>query len=99
CFFCFTVVFCASGMATYWTVTNSIVVSEQTEKFLCCGKKSAFGERNSIEDEMCTSEILEIEEEIYGMVLTSFLWYSIHCKNNLDRKGKYVLAKLSETGF
>ncbi|XP_070591730.1 tetraspanin-32 [Erythrolamprus reginae] len=154
CFFCFTMVFCASGMATYWTVTKSTMVENAMidaydivyedvrnnisstrrqelhsihKMFLCCGKRSPFGERNSIEDEMCTSEILEIEEEdclqeikyflkkhmdivsilmtitiffmIYGMVLTSFLWYSIHCKNSLDRKGKYVLAKLSETGF
>uniref|UniRef100_A0A8C6XFW8 Tetraspanin n=1 Tax=Naja naja TaxID=35670 RepID=A0A8C6XFW8_NAJNA len=117
----------------YEDVRNNISSTRRQElysihkMFLCCGKKSAFGERNSIEDEMCTSEILEIEEEdclqeikyflkkhmdivsvlmtitiyfmIYGMVLTSFLWYSIHCKNNLDRKGKYVLAKLSETGF
>ncbi|KAM3856225.1 tetraspanin-32 isoform 2-T3 [Vipera latastei] len=95
--------------------------------FLCCGKKSPFGERSSIEDEMCTSGILETQEEdclqeikyflkkhmdiisvlmtitiffmIYVMILTSFLWYSIRCKSNLDRKGKYVLAKLSETGF
>ncbi|XP_029141346.1 tetraspanin-32 [Protobothrops mucrosquamatus] len=154
CFFCFAAVFCASGVATYWTVTNSIVVENAMidvydvvyedvrnnisstrrqdlysihKMFLCCGKKSPFGERSSIEDEMCTSGILETEEEdclqeikyflkkhmdivsvlmtitiffmIYGMILTSFLWYSIHCKNNLDRKGKYVLAKLSETGF
>ncbi|XP_070813520.1 tetraspanin-32 isoform X2 [Pituophis catenifer annectens] len=117
----------------YEDVRNNISSTRRQElysihkMFLCCGKKSPFGERNSIEDEMCTSEILEIKEEdclqeikhflkkhmdivsilmtitiffmIYGMVLTSFLWYSIHCKNNLDRKGKYVLAKLSETGF
>ncbi|XP_019407879.1 PREDICTED: tetraspanin-32 [Crocodylus porosus] len=30
---------------------------------------------------------------VYGMVLTSFLWFSIHFSNNLDRKGKYVLRK------
>nr|XP_047922625.1 tetraspanin-32 isoform X2 [Anser cygnoides] len=28
---------------------------------------------------------------VYGMVLTSFLWFSIHFSNNLDRKGKYIL--------
>ncbi|XP_072194555.1 tetraspanin-32 [Excalfactoria chinensis] len=28
---------------------------------------------------------------VYGMVLTSFLWFSIHFSNNLDRKGKYTL--------
>ncbi|XP_063149057.1 tetraspanin-32 [Candoia aspera] len=154
CFFCFAVVFCASGLAAYWTVTKSIVVENAMidvydfvyedvrsnlsstrrqelysihKMFLCCGKKSPFGETSSIEDEMCASETLGIAEEdclqeikhflkkhmdivsvlmtitiffmMYGMVLTSFLWYSIHCKNNLDRKGKYVLAKLSETGF
>ncbi|KFO85796.1 Tetraspanin-32, partial [Buceros rhinoceros silvestris] len=28
---------------------------------------------------------------VYGMVLTSFLWFSIHFSSNLDRKGKYTL--------
>uniref|UniRef100_A0A8C8SP60 Tetraspanin 32 n=1 Tax=Pelusios castaneus TaxID=367368 RepID=A0A8C8SP60_9SAUR len=30
---------------------------------------------------------------IYGMILTSFLWFSIHFSNNLDRKGKYILRE------
>ncbi|XP_007424297.2 tetraspanin-32 [Python bivittatus] len=154
CFFCFAVVLCASGLATYWTITNSIVVENAMmdvydfvyedvrsnisstrrqelysihKMFLCCGKKSPFGGTSSIEDEMCASEIPGTAEEdclqeikhflkkhmdivsvlmtitiffmIYGMVLTSFLWHSIHHKSNLDQKGKYVLARLSETGF
>ncbi|NXL91700.1 TSN32 protein, partial [Alectura lathami] len=28
---------------------------------------------------------------VYGMALTSFLWFSIHFSSNLDRKGKYTL--------
>ncbi|XP_019470922.1 tetraspanin-32 [Meleagris gallopavo] len=28
---------------------------------------------------------------VYGMVLTSFHWFSIHFSDNLDRKGKYTL--------
>ncbi|NXW36171.1 TSN32 protein, partial [Phaetusa simplex] len=28
---------------------------------------------------------------VYGMILTSFLWFSIHFSSNLDRKGKYIL--------
>ncbi|KAI6068424.1 Tetraspanin-32 isoform X1 [Aix galericulata] len=28
---------------------------------------------------------------VYGIVLTSFLWFYIHFSNNLDRKGKYIL--------
>ncbi|NXC51063.1 TSN32 protein, partial [Penelope pileata] len=28
---------------------------------------------------------------VYGMALTSFLWFSIHFSNNLDRKGKYTV--------
>ncbi|NXG57035.1 TSN32 protein, partial [Hemiprocne comata] len=28
---------------------------------------------------------------IYGMILTSFFWFSIHFRSNLDRKGKYIL--------
>ncbi|XP_068800924.1 tetraspanin-32 isoform X2 [Struthio camelus] len=30
---------------------------------------------------------------VYGMILTSFLWFSIHFSNNLDRKGKYTLRE------
>ncbi|XP_010002176.1 PREDICTED: tetraspanin-32 [Chaetura pelagica] len=30
---------------------------------------------------------------IYGMILTSFLWFSIHFSSNLDRKGKYILRE------
>uniref|UniRef100_A0A8D0C5X2 Tetraspanin n=1 Tax=Salvator merianae TaxID=96440 RepID=A0A8D0C5X2_SALMN len=36
---------------------------------------------------------------VYGMILSLFLWYSIHFKNSLDLKGKYILAKQKETGF
>ncbi|NXR27389.1 TSN32 protein, partial [Cinclus mexicanus] len=28
---------------------------------------------------------------VYGMILTSFLWFSIHFSSNLYRKGKYIL--------
>ncbi|NXK80008.1 TSN32 protein, partial [Amazona guildingii] len=28
---------------------------------------------------------------VYGMILTSFLWFTIHFSTNLDRKGKYIL--------
>ncbi|NWU63328.1 TSN32 protein, partial [Pterocles burchelli] len=28
---------------------------------------------------------------VYGMILTSFLWFSIRFSTNLDRKGKYIL--------
>ncbi|XP_062974822.1 tetraspanin-32 isoform X2 [Elgaria multicarinata webbii] len=113
-FFCFAVMFCASVQATYWTITNSTA-------FLCCGKKSPFGEVSSIEKELCPSAMVGTTEEdclqeiqhflkkhmdfvsilmtitiffmVYGMILTSFLWYSIHFMHNLDRKGKYILAK------
>uniref|UniRef100_A0A670I8W0 Tetraspanin n=1 Tax=Podarcis muralis TaxID=64176 RepID=A0A670I8W0_PODMU len=30
---------------------------------------------------------------VYGMSLTLFLWYAIHFKKSLDRKGKYTLPK------
>nr|XP_005312435.1 tetraspanin-32 [Chrysemys picta bellii] len=30
---------------------------------------------------------------VYGMILTSFLWFSIHFSNNLDRKGKYIFRE------
>ncbi|KAJ7344373.1 hypothetical protein JRQ81_000323 [Phrynocephalus forsythii] len=147
-FFCFVVVFCASVQATYWTVTDSIVVENAVmdaydfvyedvrtntsnarrqelqsihETFLCCGKKYPFGEPSNIEKEMCHSEtegstqkhcLPEIQHfmekhmsfisvlmsitvffMVYGMFLTSFLWISIHFKNSLDRKGKYILTR------
>ncbi|XP_062974821.1 tetraspanin-32 isoform X1 [Elgaria multicarinata webbii] len=91
------------------------------QTFLCCGKKSPFGEVSSIEKELCPSAMVGTTEEdclqeiqhflkkhmdfvsilmtitiffmVYGMILTSFLWYSIHFMHNLDRKGKYILAK------
>ncbi|XP_044281476.1 tetraspanin-32 isoform X2 [Varanus komodoensis] len=112
-FFCFAVMFCASVEAAYWTITNSNV-------FLCCGKKSPFGEVGSIEKEFCPSAMEGTKEDclqeiqrflkkhmafvsllmtitiffmVYGMILTSFLWYAIHFKDNLDRKGKYILAR------
>nr|XP_032626324.1 tetraspanin-32 isoform X2 [Chelonoidis abingdonii] len=30
---------------------------------------------------------------VYGMILTSFLWFSIHFSNNLDRRGKYIFRE------
>ncbi|RLW10129.1 hypothetical protein DV515_00002442 [Chloebia gouldiae] len=30
---------------------------------------------------------------VYGMFLTSFLWFSIHFSSNLYRKGKYILRE------
>ncbi|XP_066491918.1 tetraspanin-32 [Tiliqua scincoides] len=86
--------------------------------FLCCGKKSPFGEAISIGNEICQSEtkgkedcLQEIQNflkkhmsfvfilmtitiiiMVYGMFLTSFLWFSIHFNNSLDRKGKYILT-------
>ncbi|XP_053143294.1 tetraspanin-32 [Hemicordylus capensis] len=89
--------------------------------FLCCGKKSPFGEASCIESEMCQLEMMGTTKEdclqeiqnfqkkhmrfvsilmtitvilmVYEMILTSFLWFSIHYNNSLDRKGRYVLAK------
>ncbi|KAJ6611376.1 hypothetical protein lerEdw1_015216 [Lerista edwardsae] len=86
--------------------------------FLCCGKKSPFGEAISIDNETCQSERMGKEDclqeirhflkkhmnsvfvlmtisiiiMVYGMFLTSFLWFSFHFNNSLDRKGKYILA-------
>uniref|UniRef100_A0A670I978 Tetraspanin n=1 Tax=Podarcis muralis TaxID=64176 RepID=A0A670I978_PODMU len=60
--------------------------------FLCCGKKLPFGEASRIEKEMCQSEAVGTEK-VYGMSLTLFLWYAIHFKKSLDRKGKYTLPK------
>ncbi|XP_065538840.1 tetraspanin-32 isoform X4 [Lathamus discolor] len=33
---------------------------------------------------------------VYGMILTSFLWFSIHFSSNLDRKGKYILRESTQ---
>ncbi|XP_040413348.1 tetraspanin-32 isoform X3 [Cygnus olor] len=89
------------------------------EAFLCCGKRSPFGDTAAVEHKTCppgqaqaarqdclreiqgflkkhmdlVSTLLGITIcfTVYGMVLTSFLWFSIHFSNNLDRKGKYIL--------
>ncbi|XP_065492654.1 tetraspanin-32 [Caloenas nicobarica] len=89
------------------------------EAFLCCGKRSPFGDTTNVEHKTCPSgqihnAVQDCLQEIrnflrkhmdfvstllgvtigfmvYGMILTSFLWFSIHFNSNLDRKGKYIL--------
>ncbi|NXU53057.1 TSN32 protein, partial [Turnix velox] len=89
------------------------------EAFLCCGKRSPFGDITDVETKTCPSSqvhnagqdcLQEIQDflrkhmdfistllgvsigfTVYGMILTSFLLFSIHFSSNLDRKGKYVL--------
>ncbi|KAK4822244.1 hypothetical protein QYF61_011916 [Mycteria americana] len=107
------------------------------EAFLCCGKRSPFGDTANVERKMCPSGqvhdvgkdcLQEIQDflkkhmdfvstllgitigfmvamsaplhfgpkrqaPVYGMILTSFLWFSIHFSSNLDRKGKYILRE------
>ncbi|XP_010223137.1 PREDICTED: tetraspanin-32-like, partial [Tinamus guttatus] len=91
------------------------------ETFLCCGKRSPFGETGDVErrtcppgrpkaaEEDCLREIQDFLKKhmgfvsallaisicfvVYGMILTSFLCFSIHFSNNLDRKGKYTLQE------
>ncbi|KAM6393670.1 tetraspanin-32 isoform 4-T4 [Pluvialis apricaria] len=36
---------------------------------------------------------ITISFTVYGMILTSFLWFSIHFSSNLERKGKYILRE------
>uniref|UniRef100_A0A669R7D5 Tetraspanin 32 n=1 Tax=Phasianus colchicus TaxID=9054 RepID=A0A669R7D5_PHACC len=74
------------------------------EVFLCCGKPSPLGDTAAVEHKMCHpgtawaagrvscfSPASSSSACVYGMVLTSFHWFSIHFSNNLDRKGKYTL--------
>ncbi|NXL42860.1 TSN32 protein, partial [Podilymbus podiceps] len=89
------------------------------EAFLCCGKRSPFGDTTNVERKTCppghTHDVgqdclreirgflqkhmdfvsvllgVTIGFTVYGMILTSFLWFSIHFSSNLDRKGKYIL--------
>ncbi|NXJ34145.1 TSN32 protein, partial [Ciconia maguari] len=89
------------------------------EAFLCCGKRSPFGDTANVERKTCPSGqvhdvgkdcLQEIQDflkkhmdfvftllgitigfMVYGMILTSLLWFSIHFSSNLDRKGKYIL--------
>uniref|UniRef100_A0A8C4KA56 Tetraspanin 32 n=1 Tax=Dromaius novaehollandiae TaxID=8790 RepID=A0A8C4KA56_DRONO len=97
------------------------------ETFLCCGKRSPFGETGDVERKTCPPGHAGAAEEVkrksvlppcllhvqrlcditgtclisktcwtsqvYGMILTSFLYFSIHFSNNLDRKGKYTLRE------
>ncbi|XP_069713975.1 tetraspanin-32 isoform X4 [Phaenicophaeus curvirostris] len=61
------------------------------EAFLCCGKRSPFGGTTNVEQKMCPPGQAHNMGQVYGMILTSFLWFSIHFSSNLDRKGKYIL--------
>ncbi|NXN40806.1 TSN32 protein, partial [Rhinoptilus africanus] len=89
------------------------------EAFLCCGKRSPFGDTADVESKTCPfsqvrdagqnclQEIRDFLKKhmdfvstllgvtigftVYGMILTSFLWFSIHFSSILDRKGKYIL--------
>uniref|UniRef100_A0A8C4V0Q7 Tetraspanin 32 n=1 Tax=Falco tinnunculus TaxID=100819 RepID=A0A8C4V0Q7_FALTI len=44
-------------------------------------------------DFVSTLLAITIAFTVYGMILTSFLWFSIHFSSNLDRKGKYILRE------
>uniref|UniRef100_G1N791 Uncharacterized protein n=1 Tax=Meleagris gallopavo TaxID=9103 RepID=G1N791_MELGA len=61
------------------------------EVFLCCGKHSPLGDTAAVEHKMCHPGTEWAAGRVYGMVLTSFHWFSIHFSDNLDRKGKYTL--------
>ncbi|XP_062351009.1 tetraspanin-32 isoform X3 [Cinclus cinclus] len=63
------------------------------EAFLCCGKHSPFGDTTNVENKMCPPGQVHNEGQVYGMILTSFLWFSIHFSSNLYRKGKYILRE------
>uniref|UniRef100_A0A8V1A5S2 Tetraspanin 32 n=1 Tax=Gallus gallus TaxID=9031 RepID=A0A8V1A5S2_CHICK len=61
------------------------------EVFQCCGKHSPLGDTAAVQHTMCHPGTAWAAGQVYGMVLTSFLWFSIHFSNNLERKGKYTL--------
>ncbi|XP_049677073.1 tetraspanin-32 isoform X2 [Accipiter gentilis] len=63
------------------------------EAFLCCGKHSPFGDTTNVEHETCPPGQEGDAEQVYGMILTSFLWFSIHFSSNLERKGRYILRE------
>ncbi|NXU80624.1 TSN32 protein, partial [Oreotrochilus melanogaster] len=73
---------------------------EALTKLLLCYKDSLFSQDclQQIQDFLkkhldfvSTLLGISIGFTVYGMLLTSFLWFSIHFSSNLDRKGKYIL--------
>ncbi|XP_029438794.1 tetraspanin-32 isoform X3 [Rhinatrema bivittatum] len=59
--------------------------------FQCCGKISWFKHEKNSDQEMCPLNTSD-GREVCGMVLTSFLFFSIHFGITWNRKGKYTLT-------
>uniref|UniRef100_A0A452HM10 Uncharacterized protein n=1 Tax=Gopherus agassizii TaxID=38772 RepID=A0A452HM10_9SAUR len=100
-FFCFAIVFCALIQAAFWRYTNNSEVSV----FLLRNTKNQSPDGDPIAVTASLSclllflpltagaVLLQGKQGVYGMILTSFLWFSIHFSNNLDRRGKYIFRE------
>uniref|UniRef100_A0A8C4KUS1 Tetraspanin 32 n=1 Tax=Equus asinus asinus TaxID=83772 RepID=A0A8C4KUS1_EQUAS len=82
-FLCFALVFCALVQVAFWSF-------RKPTQFLCCGKSSPFSLLGSSEADLCRGA--EAERQVYGMLLSSFLWFTIRAGYSLDRKGRYTLS-------
>uniref|UniRef100_A0A452TJ89 Tetraspanin n=1 Tax=Ursus maritimus TaxID=29073 RepID=A0A452TJ89_URSMA len=65
------------------------------DTFLCCGKSSPF---SLLGDGTPPLEPLELmlappPSQVYAMLLSAFLWFSIRSGSSLDRRGKYTLNR------
>uniref|UniRef100_A0A8C3FIY6 Uncharacterized protein n=1 Tax=Chrysemys picta bellii TaxID=8478 RepID=A0A8C3FIY6_CHRPI len=98
-FFCFAIVFCALIQTAFWRYTNN----SEVEDAMMDVYDSVYEEVRRNLSSFRRQELATIHEtvscfqswyiQVYGMILTSFLWFSIHFSNNLDRKGKYIFRE------
>ncbi|XP_045626721.1 tetraspanin-32 isoform X2 [Ursus americanus] len=61
------------------------------DTFLCCGKSSPFSLLGDAEASLCRGE--QAARQVYAMLLSAFLWFSIRSGSSLDRRGKYTLNR------
>uniref|UniRef100_A0A452TJY0 Tetraspanin 32 n=1 Tax=Ursus maritimus TaxID=29073 RepID=A0A452TJY0_URSMA len=78
-FLCFALVFGALAQAAFWRFHSPT-------QFLCCGKSSPF---SLLGDLMLAPP----PSQVYAMLLSAFLWFSIRSGSSLDRRGKYTLNR------
>ncbi|XP_060033292.1 tetraspanin-32 isoform X4 [Erinaceus europaeus] len=59
------------------------------DTFLCCGKSSPFSRLGGSQDLLCRGP--QAERQVYAILLSSFLWFTIRAGDNLARRGQYTL--------
>uniref|UniRef100_A0A8V5FGR2 Uncharacterized protein n=1 Tax=Melopsittacus undulatus TaxID=13146 RepID=A0A8V5FGR2_MELUD len=91
-FFCFALAFCGLATVPVFCVYRSLL-SLQVEESMMDVYDLVYEEVRRNASSFRRHELTAIHKAVYGMILTSFLWFSIHFSSNLDRKGKYILRE------